>query len=233
MKSGFGMRKGLPIIVAHRGLHERLPENSVAAMEAAWDAGIEWCECDVQLSRDGAAVVIHDRTLRRTTTGHGRVADFTAAELKRLWLRDGEGKRTSHRVPMLDELLEMCGAGRRLLVETKPLMGKAICAIARKILRKRGMLHSFHVGDLLEARECTRGKCTVALLAHDLEVLERGFDGDHHVHHRSLRDGSRYDKFGVWTVNEQRAIRRMVKLGVRMLITDKPILAREILEAGI
>ena len=44
-----------PIIVAHRGLHHVHPENSLAAFRAAWDAGIAWCECDVQLSRGALA----------------------------------------------------------------------------------------------------------------------------------------------------------------------------------
>jgi glycerophosphoryl diester phosphodiesterase len=219
----------MSVIVAHRGLHERLPENSLAAMKAAWDAGIEWCECDVQMSGDGVAVVIHDETLSRTTNGRGKAGDFSARELKKLFLRDGEGRVTKHRLPMLDELLKLRGKGRRLLVETKPLMGGVIGPIARKIWRAGGMLHSFHVEDLLMARACTKGKCEVALLAHDLKGLAE-FEGRSHVHHRAVRRGIRCDGIGVWTVNERRAIQRMVRLGVGMLITDEPILAREILD---
>src|SRR5271156_5650201 len=86
-----------PIIVAHRGLHGELPENSLAAMVAAWDAGILWCECDVHLSRDGEAIVIHDETLDRTTTGQGPVGEFSLKQLEELRLRDRTGKPTSHR----------------------------------------------------------------------------------------------------------------------------------------
>jgi glycerophosphoryl diester phosphodiesterase len=85
---------------------------------------------------------------------------------------------------------------------------------------------------LLLAKACTKGKCEVALLAHDLDGLAE-FEGRGHVHHKAVRRGIRCDGLGVWTVNERRAIGRMVRLGVRMLITDEPILAREILQERI
>ena len=77
----------MPIIVAHRGLHHDYPENSLGAFRAAWGAGIEWCECDVQESADGELVVIHDPTLERTTEGSGRVSDLPVSALKGLRLR--------------------------------------------------------------------------------------------------------------------------------------------------
>jgi glycerophosphoryl diester phosphodiesterase len=56
-----------PIVVAHRGLHDEHPENSLRAFLAAWEAGVEWCECDVRGSREHEPFVIHDETLERTT----------------------------------------------------------------------------------------------------------------------------------------------------------------------
>src|SRR2546425_9621791 len=73
-----------PIIVAHRGLHDKHVENSLAAFKAAWEAGIEWCECDVHFSSDGVAVVIHDDTVDRTTSGTGFVANLNAKQLKKM-----------------------------------------------------------------------------------------------------------------------------------------------------
>ena len=70
--------------IAHRGASGTFPENTLSAFRAAIDAGADMCELDVQLTRDGAVVVIHDDTVDRTTDGKGEVAELTLEELKRL-----------------------------------------------------------------------------------------------------------------------------------------------------
>ncbi|HEX4055563.1 MAG TPA: glycerophosphodiester phosphodiesterase [Tepidisphaeraceae bacterium] len=217
----------MPIIVAHRGLHVDLPENSLPAMLAAWDAGITWCECDVHLSADGIPIVIHDETLDRTTTGHGRVADFTASDLKKLKLLGPGGNPTAHTIPLLDDLLEPCGANRRLLVETKPLLGERIDPIAKKVSEMQGMLHSFHIDDMRRAGRITSNRCPVALLAEDARDLPADFPGSFHLNHQSLTQCPRV-KIGVWTVNDLQQIRRMIEIGVEMIITDVPLEAQRL-----
>ena len=70
--------------IAHRGLHngELIPENSLLAFRKAIEYKADGIETDVQLSKDGALVLIHDETLDRTTNGHGFVKDYTLDELK-------------------------------------------------------------------------------------------------------------------------------------------------------
>ena len=221
-------------IVAHRGLHGELPENSLPAMKAAWDAGIEWCECDVQLSADGSPVVIHDETLERTTTGSGRVADFSVEELRKLRLRRADGTVTEERVPTLDELLDECGPGRRLLVETKPVMGEKICDIAEKVCRKDGMLHSFHRADMILALKANISRCRVAVLIETAEGhLSADYGGPFHVHHDAISAGSMrlLHAYGVgaWTVNDPKRIGELAAMGaLSMIITDIPLIAKEI-----
>ena len=70
--------------MAHRGASGTFPENTLSAFRAAIDAKADMCELDVQLTRDGAVVVIHDDTVDRTTDGSGEVAELTLAELKLL-----------------------------------------------------------------------------------------------------------------------------------------------------
>ena len=218
-----------PIIVAHRGLHGVLPENSLAAMTAAWDAGILWCECDVQISLDGVPIVIHDETLERTTTGRGRVAELRLDQLGDLRLRDGGGNPTSHKLPALEELLALAGPARRLLVETKQPMGERICEIARLVQRKNGMLHSFHREDMLCASRATDGKCPIALLADDFGELPGDFPGAIHIKHESFRAQDVYKNVGVWTVNELGHMERLLGSNITMLITDFPLEAMRIL----
>jgi glycerophosphoryl diester phosphodiesterase len=73
-----------PLIFAHRGARSVAPENTLPAFQKALDMGVDGIEMDVQLSRDGRLVVIHDFTLERTTNGHGKVRDHTADELTQL-----------------------------------------------------------------------------------------------------------------------------------------------------
>jgi glycerophosphoryl diester phosphodiesterase len=77
-----------PVVVAHRGEHTRTHENSLSAIAAAIRAGVDYVELDVRRTRDGEHVLLHDSTLDRTTTGKGKVADLTLAELRQLRLRD-------------------------------------------------------------------------------------------------------------------------------------------------
>lgn len=74
----------LPDLVAHRGHALRRPENTLAAMEAAIRAGAKYLECDVQLSRDGFPVLMHDRTLERMCGVKAAVHELTLRELREL-----------------------------------------------------------------------------------------------------------------------------------------------------
>ncbi|HET8644390.1 MAG TPA: glycerophosphodiester phosphodiesterase family protein, partial [Vicinamibacteria bacterium] len=73
-----------PLIIAHRGDSAHRPENTLASFASALEVGADLVELDVQLTRDGHPVVIHDPTVDRTTDGQGKVVDFTLPELRRL-----------------------------------------------------------------------------------------------------------------------------------------------------
>ncbi len=115
-------RAGRPLVSAHRGDSANAPENTLAALEAAWRAGADMAEIDVQLTRDGQIVLMHDRTVDRTTTGRGYVKDLTLAELRAL---DAGSRFTprfrGERVPTLRDVLEWARGRLALLVELKNL----------------------------------------------------------------------------------------------------------------
>src|SRR5437867_1043878 len=68
-------------VIAHRGLMREAPENTAAALLGCIEAGIEWAEIDVRLTRDGHHVLFHDSVLDLKTDGFGPVRDRTLAEL--------------------------------------------------------------------------------------------------------------------------------------------------------
>lgn len=102
--------------IAHRGLHDRsraILENTASAFAAAIEHGYA-IECDLQLTRDGEAVVFHDETLDRLTEQKGRVIDRTAEELQEIPLRG-----TRDRMQRLEELLRQVDGRAPLVIELK------------------------------------------------------------------------------------------------------------------
>jgi len=96
-----------PLIAAHRGgPMPGFPENCIATFENALSYAPCLIECDVRISKDSILVMMHDRTLDRTTTGKGMVGEYTLKELKEFKLRDNSGKVTPFGIPTLAEILE-------------------------------------------------------------------------------------------------------------------------------
>ena len=72
------------LVIAHRGDSAHRPENTLAAIAGALELGVSAVEIDVQLTRDGRVVVMHDPTLDRTTSGRGDVRQLSLAEIRAL-----------------------------------------------------------------------------------------------------------------------------------------------------
>lgn len=94
------------IVVAHRGDWRNAPENSIQAIKNVIEMGVDVVEIDVQKTKDGKLILMHDVTLDRTTTGKGKTIDYTLEEIKKLHLKSGVGVATRHKVPTLEEALE-------------------------------------------------------------------------------------------------------------------------------
>ncbi len=123
-------------VIAHRGAPRRCPENTIAGFDQALRFGCDGIEFDVQLSRDGVAVVYHDRTLARAGGGRRRVHQLDLAELKRLdaGARFSEARRR-HAIPTLDEVLDRLNGRTRILVEIKTREGAGGAERHRQLAR--------------------------------------------------------------------------------------------------
>jgi glycerophosphoryl diester phosphodiesterase len=116
--------------IAHRGLHDvgrGVIENTASAFKAAIDADYA-IECDLQLSRDGEAVVFHDETLDRLMNGQGLVASHSVAELKALAFKGG-----ADRIQTLGELLAQAQGRVPLVIEIKSLWNGNEALVRRTI----------------------------------------------------------------------------------------------------
>ena len=96
-------------VIAHRGSSTDRPENTLAAVQRAIEAGATAIEIDVRTTRDGHLVVLHDRRVDRTTNGKGDVGEMSLAEIRQLdagsWF---DPKYQDQRVPTMAELLKLC-----------------------------------------------------------------------------------------------------------------------------
>ena len=79
------------IVASHRGDWRNFPENSLEAIESAIQMGVDIIEIDLQRTKDGELILMHDATLNRTSTGAGAIADTTLAYIQTLKLRNGQG----------------------------------------------------------------------------------------------------------------------------------------------
>lgn len=94
------------MVAAHRGAHQNYPENSLASYREAIRLGVDIIETDVRATKDGVLVIMHDKTIDRTTNGTGHVSDYTVDELRKLRLLHN-GKETEELIPTFDEVLQL------------------------------------------------------------------------------------------------------------------------------
>lgn len=100
----FNHRPEKILVAAHRAAHQNYPENSIAAIRESIRMGIAIVELDIRVTKDDKLVVMHDRTIDRTTNGSGKVEQLTFEELRSLRLKHKDNL-TGEQVPTLEEVL--------------------------------------------------------------------------------------------------------------------------------
>ena len=226
-----------PTIVAHRGLHDEYPENSLKAMLAAWDAGIAWCECDVRGSLEHEPMLIHDESLERTTTGSGLVHQTSSTILHALNLRYQGGAIAAMCIPRFGTVMTSMPVHAKLLIEIKPKLAEDVVRRTLDLCRPEScVVQSFDPGVLWTAFAC-RPDVRLELLVEDArETIPAGPWRAVNADFKSLtadvmrRRRDRDYAVGAWTVNADEDIRRILSLEVDRIISDRPLRVRDICE---
>jgi glycerophosphoryl diester phosphodiesterase len=180
-------------LCAHRGAMSSHPENTLPAFEEAIRLGAHMIEFDLQLSKDGVLVLMHDTTVDRTTNGTGKVTDLTLAELKAL---DAGGFLDSRfagtRIPTFEEALEVFP--RHVWLNCHLKGGAEVGAATAKIIGKAGRKHQAFLAANRAATEAARAvvpdilicnmerqaeaeayaETTLAMKAHFIQLLGKG-----------------------------------------------------------
>lgn len=129
--------------MAHRGYPVKYPENTIKAFQAAYDLGFTHLELDVQLSKDGVAIIMHDTTVNRMTNSTGWVKDFTFAELRDLKVGETET------IPTLEEALLFAKDKMIVSIELKQQgdLYDGLEAETLKIIEQTGMMDQVYVNS--------------------------------------------------------------------------------------
>ena len=235
----------LALNIAHRGASGTFPENTLSAFRAAIEAGAQMCELDVQLTRDGAIVVIHDDTVDRTCDAVGTVAALTLSELKRFdaGARFQNGRIRGERIPTLDEVFEVTAGRCGLNIELKAIgvEEKVAEIIRRHDAVATSLVTSFDWNSLVEIHKIDP-ELRFGLLAEQEPqlLLETA---------AQMKAGSINPRFDMvnaelcdtahglglqvitWTVNAPDAMRTLIDLGVDGIITNYPERMRALVQS--
>jgi glycerophosphoryl diester phosphodiesterase len=234
-------------IFAHRGASAYAPENTLAAFQLAHEMGVEGVELDVQMTKDGELVVIHDETVDRTTNGTGWVKDLTLKELKTLNASMGNESYPREKVPTLGEVFDLL-AETQMVVNVEIKNGRVLYpGIAERLLQMIDMrnweyrvtISSFNHVTLAHIRQIGSLVYTGVIFQ---DILHEPWNYAHHMWATALHPHFLYVdgmadlvqeahnsllEINVWTVDEVADIDRMLARGVDGLITNYPDRAKE------
>jgi glycerophosphoryl diester phosphodiesterase len=242
----------LPLILAHRGARRQAPENTMAAFRLAAEMGAHGIELDVQLSKDGEAVVIHVFNLDRTTDRDGPVKDLTLVELQRLdagsWY---SAEYAAQRIPTLAQVVQELGPRLILNIELKKntsqangLEAEVVRLIEDANLTQQVIISSFNPLALWRVRRLNPHVPTGLLYAPDQPIYLRGRwlqwlarSGALHPRWDMIDEQfvARSHQRGLavrpWTCNEPDAMRRLIDWHTDAIITDCPDLLYDLLNS--
>jgi glycerophosphoryl diester phosphodiesterase len=229
-----------PLALAHRGGAAESAENSPSAFQRAVDLGYRWIETDVRATIDGHAVVLHDATLDRTTDATGPVSAMPLAQVRESRLTDGQAPIT------LSEALQRWPQVRfNVDVKADDAVGPFLRAVGGADAWDRVCAAAFTTARLSRLRASAGPRLATSMGPSEVTRLALGAP-DHspacaaQVPHRARgvplvtrrfveRAHRRGVQVHVWTIDDPTEMEALLDLGVDGLVTDRPLVLREVL----
>ena len=234
-----------PYVVAHRGISGKAPENTLASFALACETpGIDMIELDVRLSKEKEVMVLHDRTLQRTSTGNGAARNYTVAEIKEFdagsWF---DRAFSTERIPTLREVLTLVNKRRWINIELKSdfFFPEKPELLERRVLETVGelecdecvMYSSFNHRMMANIKRFNPKAITGVLysVGRDFGRMPSKLAGrvgasvfvcaKREVTKRMLEDAQKSGiAFYVYTLNSTSSVSKMVELGVDGILSD-------------
>ncbi len=124
------------IVIAHRGQHTEVPENTIESFEEAIKTTVDYVEIDLRTTKDSVLVIMHDATVNRMTNGTGKISDLTYAEIQKLHVTDKTNPTgKTYPVPTFAEVLKTCKNRINIYLDFKD----ASVAQSYQMIKKYGM----------------------------------------------------------------------------------------------
>jgi glycerophosphoryl diester phosphodiesterase len=236
-------------ITAHRGGGEtKYPENSISAIKSTLDGNmkVDRIEIDIHQTSDSVLVVMHDKSIDRTTTGKGLIKDFTYQELLKYQLYNSDNEE---KIPLLEDVIKTIDGKCKLVIELKyghsfyPDIEKRTVDMIKKYNAEEWcIIHSFD-DDILQNIHIL----DTSIFLHKLLFVKLKFLPiiiDNKVRIKTLEDYQYVDEFSIfylfankevidksqkmnkkinaWTVNNNEKKKKLLQIGVNGVITDFP-----------
>lgn len=234
-------------VYGHRGASEYAPENSMEAFKLAYDMGADGIEFDVQLSKDGQIVVIHDETIDRTSNATGYIRDYTLDELRTFDFNNNKENFNNIKIPLLVDVLKEFENKEFLLnIELKnnilpyPTLEEKVLELVEQFEFIDNTIFSSFSHSSMVYLKSLRPDAKIAFLYSNkiVDVTDYLQKFDISIANPSeALCGSKSDielfhnnnqQVNVWTVNYGSVMRKLFDMGVDGIITNKPDLAVEI-----
>lgn len=232
-----------PEVSAHRGDSISAPENTLPAFESAIASKADYAELDVQQTKDGVIVVMHDSNLKRTTGVNKNIWEVTYEELCELDAGSWFSKKfVGTKIPTLEEVLELCKGEIKLNIELKPtghevdFEKSVVDIIYENDFERDCVIASMKYSTLEKVKQYAPDLTCVyvttvaygsmqTLECADIFSIESTFATSSMVNRLHEQGKQVY----AWTVNNEDSIQSMIDVGVDNIITDNPVLARELI----
>ena len=233
-----------PTVMAHRGLSADAPENTLYAFSDAISVGADFIELDVQQTRDGVLVVMHDSNLKRTTGVNKDIWDVDYADIQNLdagsWF---DPAYANARIPTLEETLQFVDKRAKLNIEIKPtkhgsdtLEQDVAELITQYQYTDACYVTSFSYGSLKKVKEVNPEICTGYLMSvaygqfYSLKYADAFSLNKVFVTSQVVNAAHQQGKqIFAWTVNSMSEVRSLCNLHVDSIITDDPVMVQNVI----
>lgn len=223
-------------ITAHRGASGTAPENTAIAIEQAITSGAEYVEIDVQETRDGRIVLLHDEDLKRTTGFKKNIRETNFSELADLEAGSWFDERfRGEKIPALEQIIELCRGRILLNIELKfngsqEMLAERVVTIVRNANAEDSVLITSFELPLIDKVKLLTTQIKTGLIfyfmpSYDIMNMQHPVLSVHkrNVTKRFLKKTHSHGKeVHVWTVNDEEDMHQLLELKVDNIITNFP-----------
>lgn len=221
-------------VISHRGKCFGEPENSLKAINSSINCKVDYAEIDVQETRDGIVVLMHDRSLRRLTGLNKNVDQLSFNEIEKLDIASRLSQHSVERIPTLDGVIKKCNGKLNLIIEIKPyrntadLTNKVVKIIDDNNFVNQCKVHSLSYRILLNVKRLNPNIQTGYIISRPINNLASLNVNFYSVQERLVSKKmvddihSRNKEIYVWTVDRTGDMNNLLKYNIDGIISDKP-----------